>query len=165
MELSIKSLLYFSAIVLTGLSAGFFVAWQVSVIPGNLKVSDGVYMETMQSINRAILNPTFFMIFFGSSLLLALSSIYLFNTDRIAFWWMLAATITYLIGTLGITAVGNVPLNDQLDVINLSELTDLAKQEFRHFYETKWNRLHFTRTIFSVVSFILALIALLIAHR
>ncbi|MCB0662057.1 MAG: DUF1772 domain-containing protein [Saprospiraceae bacterium] len=161
MELSIKSVLYFSTIILTGLSAGFFVAWQVSVIPGTLKVTDSVYMSTMQSINRAILNPTFFTIFFGSNLLLALSSIYLFNGDRMAFWWMLFATVTYLLGTLGVTALGNVPLNDQLDLLNLAEMPDESLQEFRKYYEIKWNRLHLIRTIFSVLSFILALGSLL----
>jgi hypothetical protein len=37
----------FSAIVLTGLSAGLFYAWAVSVIPGTKKVKDFTYLETM----------------------------------------------------------------------------------------------------------------------
>ena len=115
MEFSIKSLSLFTAVLLTGLSAGFFYAWMVSVIPGTRKVVDMTYLETMQSINRAILNPAFFLIFFGSLILLAVSAVQQFNSG-ITFWLLLGATITYLIGTFGVTVFGNVPLNDALDV-------------------------------------------------
>ena len=56
MEITLKSIILFSTLILTGLSAGFFYAWQVSVIPGTKRVVDLTYLETMQSINRAILN-------------------------------------------------------------------------------------------------------------
>lgn len=57
MEISIKTITLFAAALLTGLSAGLFYAWAVSVIPGTRKVTDMIYLETMQSINRAIRNP------------------------------------------------------------------------------------------------------------
>ena len=79
MDISIKSAVLFGAVILTGLSAGLFYAWQVSVIPGTQKVGDLTYLESMQSINRAILNPAFFLIFFGSLILLILSSIFEFQ--------------------------------------------------------------------------------------
>ena len=165
MEISIKSFILFGAVVLTGLSAGFFYAWQVSVIQGTLLVKDSVYLETMQSINRAILNPWFFAVFFGSLIFLTIGSIYQFNTNKWVFVMLLAASIIYLIGTFGITAAGNVPLNDQLEALNLSELTSEKMAEFRTYYETKWNRLHLQRTVFSVLSFALAVLALFIEFK
>ena len=81
MDISFKSIILFGAVVLTGLSAGLFCAWSVSVIPGTKRVADLAYLETMQSINRAILNPVFFLIFFGSVVLLSISSIYHFKTN------------------------------------------------------------------------------------
>ncbi|GJM31665.1 MAG: membrane protein [Saprospiraceae bacterium] len=159
MEISIKSFILFGAVALTGLSAGFFYAWSVSVIPGTQKVTDTTYLETMQSINRAILNPAFFLIFFGSIVFLAIGSISQFNASKITFWLMLTSSIFYLLGTVGVTALGNVPLNDQLDVLDLGALTTNKIMEFRKFYETSWNRLHLIRTVFAVASFLLSVLA------
>ena len=159
MEISIKSIILFGAVVLTGLSAGFFYAWSVSVIPGTQKIVDSAYLETMQSINRAIINPAFFIIFFGSIIFLSIGSIYQFNSDQTTFWFMLFASVLYLVGTVGVTALGNVPLNNQLDLLNLNELTSQKLSRFRNFYEDKWNRLHLIRTIFAVGSFLLSLMA------
>ncbi|MEO9484106.1 MAG: DUF1772 domain-containing protein [Ekhidna sp.] len=165
MDVSIKSIVFFGAVVLTGLSAGLFYAWQVSVIPGTKKVMDVNYLETMQSINRAILNPAFFLIFFGSLIFLSASSIYEFHTNKWTFGLMLVATMTYLIGTFGVTVLGNVPLNNQLDVLKTGEISAQKITAFRQFYETGWNKLHLIRTIFSVLSFVLAVLALLIQTK
>jgi len=158
MEISIKSISLFSAVLLTGLSAGFFYAWSVSVIPGTLKVADTIYLETMQSINRAILNPAFFLIFFGSLILLVTNTIQQYHAG-FTFWLMLAATLIYLVGTFGVTALGNVPLNDALDALHLNDLSDDKLAEFRQYYELKWNKLHTIRTVFAVISFLLSLLA------
>lgn len=159
MELSIKSISLLTAVVLTGLSAGLFYAWQVSVIPGTKKVIDMTYLESMQSINRAILNPAFFLSFFGSLIMLSLSTIQQWNTGT-TFWLLLGATLTYLIGTFGVTAFGNVPLNDLLDVMDLASLAEDKASEFRHSYEEKWNRFHLIRTGFSILAFLLSLLAI-----
>ena len=68
MELSAKGTTLLIAILLTGLSARLFYAWEVSVIPGTKRIPNRAYLETMQSINRAILHPAFYIIFFGSLL-------------------------------------------------------------------------------------------------
>ena len=159
MEISIKSLSLFGAVLLTGLSAGFFYAWQVSVIPGTRKVMDMTYLESMQSINRAILNPSFYIVFFGCLILLAICTVQQFKSGS-TFWLLLSATITYLIGTFGVTAFGNVPLNDILDAMDLTSLTDVKAIEFRRFYEQKWNRLHVIRTVFAVISFTLSVLSI-----
>ncbi len=161
MDISIKSFMLLGAVVLTGLSAGLFYAWSVSVIPGTQKVVDTTYLETMQSINRAILNPAFFLVFFGSVVFLSISSIYEFHANKTAFWLMLGASITYLLGTVGVTGLGNVPLNDQLEAMKLGDLAINKASEFRRYYESNWNRLHQIRTVFAVLSFILAVLATL----
>ncbi|MEQ8878854.1 MAG: DUF1772 domain-containing protein [Cyclobacteriaceae bacterium] len=165
MEISIKSLILFGAVAFTGLSAGLFYAWSVSVIPGTQKISDTTYLETMQSINRAILNPAFFLIFFGSLVCLSIASIYEFHSNSWVFGLMLAASITYLVGTIGVTGLGNVPLNDQLDVFNIAESPMEKITVFRAYYESKWNRFHLIRTVFAVSSFLLALLALFIETK
>jgi uncharacterized membrane protein len=164
MELSIKTGILFAAIILTGLSAGLFYAWQVSVIPGTRKVMDMTYLQSMQSINKEILNPAFFLIFIGSPLALAISTIQHYN-NGVTFWILLAASAIYALGTFAVTAFGNVPLNDSLDALDLAELGEAATAKFRTSYESKWNRLHLIRTVFSVLSFMCSLAAVFLQYR
>ncbi len=164
MEISIKTITLFTAVLLTGLSAGFFYAWAVSVIPGARRVGDMAYLEAMQAINRAILNPAFFLIFFGSLAALAVSAVQQ-QQSGLTFWLALAAAITYLLGTFGVTVFGNVPLNDALDALSLHELTPDKITSTRSHYEIRWNRLHMARTLFAVLSFILALSAVFTSSK
>jgi len=161
MDISTKTLILGAAVLLIGLSAGLFYAWSVSVIPGTKKVPDLTYLETMQSINRAILNPAFFLVFFGSMVLLSISTMYEYHGHRWSFDLILIATILYLCGTIGVTGFGNVPLNNQLEALKIGEMSPEKMKGFRAFYEAKWNRLHQIRTVFAVLSFTLTLIALL----
>jgi len=157
MSLLIKNASLYIAIIITGLSAGFFYAWQVSVIPGTKQVSDRTFLEVMQSINRAILNPWFFVIFMGSLLVLFVALIAQYGQP--SFFPVLAALVFYLFGTMGVTIMGNVPLNDTLDVINLSIQDEYALKEIRTLWEPRWNRFHLIRTVCSVLSFLMVLLA------
>jgi uncharacterized membrane protein len=165
MDLSIKSFVLFGSVVLTGLSAGLFYAWSVSVIPGTQRVADVTYLQTMQSINKAILNPAFYLIFFGSIVFLSIASIYEIHTRSLTFWLLLFSSILYLVGTIGVTGLGNVPLNNQLDILTLAEMQKDKIEEFRKLYEVNWNRLHMVRTVFAVVSFILTVLALFTSSK
>ena len=160
MDISIKTLILGGAVLLTGLSSGLFYGWSVSVIPGTKKVPDLTYLATMQSINRAILNPAFFLVFFGSMLLLGISTLYEYRECGWFFALILAATTLYLFGTVGVTGLGNVPLNNQLEALKIEEMSVEKLKDFRRFYETRWNRLHLIRTLFAVGSFILSILAL-----
>lgn len=156
-----KTSIFFITVLLNALSAGFFFSWSVSVILGTKKVGDMSYLETMQNINREILNPLFFTVFFGSLIALSLSAV-LQNSNRPAFWFILASTVVYLIGTFGVTALGNVPLNNALDGLDLMQLDIPELKRFRDHYELNWNRYHLIRTIAAILSFILLLISLFI---
>lgn len=59
---------------LTSLLAGLFFGYSVSVIPAFKQLKDGEYVRAMQAINKAILNPIFFISFMGPVLLLPLST-------------------------------------------------------------------------------------------
>ncbi len=161
MGISISSIVLFSAIVLTGLSAGFFYAWEFTVIPGTKRVSDHTYIETMQSVNRAIINPAFMLIFFGPLVLQLLSTLQLKGTHAI--WYLVAAIVLYC-GALLVSMVGNVPMNDALDVVHLKSLSPELIISQRSHYEPKWNRLHFIRTAFAVFSFATLLLTAFISH-
>ncbi len=148
----------FITVFLNALSAGFFYAWSVSVIAGTKKVTHFTYLETMQNINREILNPAFFIVFFGSLLSLIITT-YLQFQNRPMCWLLLASTIIYLIGTFGVTAFGNVPLNNELDALNISNIGLTELESFRVYYEHRWNYYHSIRTVSNVISFTLLLLA------
>ncbi len=156
-----KTYVLFITVLLNALSTGFFFAWSVSVILGTKKVGDVTYLETMQSINREILNPLFFMVFFGSLITLLISSYLQFN-NKPAFCLVLASALIYLVGTFGVTAFGNVPLNNELDAVNITKLSIVELKHFRVYYEDAWNHYHNIRTMSSVVSFTLLLISIFI---
>jgi len=148
--------------ITTALISGLFYAWSCSVVPGLARVSDSTYLETMQQINRAILNPVFFMSFIGTALLLPLSTWLHYSPELNArFWLLLLASVVYLAGTFGVTMFGNVPLNDMLDAFNLSSASvqELAAQRAR--FEVPWNNLNIIRTIAGIVTLILIILACL----
>lgn len=166
MEISLKTTILFLAVLTVGLSAGLFYAWQISVIPGTKRITDASYLETMQQINRAIINPWFMFIFMGALVFLIWSSYFSYQqANRTVFWLMAFGTLSYGLGTFGVTAAGNVPLNNWLDAINLTELSELKLIETRAHYEPKWNKYHLIRTVFSVISFISVIIALVIQNN
>ena len=156
-----KTIIFFITVVLTALSAGIFFAWSVSVIPGTKKITDLSYLETMQSINKEILNPVFFVVFFGSLVFLVINTITQFN-HKPTYWLVLSAMLVYAIGTFGFTAFGNVPLNNELDSLNLKELSLSELKSFRSYYERYWNGFHNIRTIAGFISFLLLLISIFI---
>ena len=138
------------SIVLLGLSAGLFFGFSVAVMPGLLTVGDSVFVATMNSINRAILNPVFFLVFVGAVLGPAAAAVLAFlGGDPVQGILAAAATLVYVIGVLAVTARVNVPLNDSL-----------ARNGDRQAYEPRWVRFNTVRTWSSLVAFVLGVVAL-----
>lgn len=160
--LSISHIVLIVTAVMTALISGLFYAWSCSVVPGLARVSDSTYLEAMQQINRAILNPVFFLSFIGTALLLPLSTWLHYGPELNArFWLLLLASVVYLAGTFGVTMFGNAPLNDALDAFNLSSASvqELAAQRAR--FEGPWNNLNIIRTMAGVGALILIILACL----
>ena len=151
-----KLLTYLAALTTTGLSAGLFFAWSFSVTPGLAKINDTAYILAFQSMNRAILNPTFFLVFMGPLLLLPLSA-YLSYTGigSLRFWMLAAATVAYVVGVFGITMAGNVPMNEALDTFNIGSATADQIAARRAGFEARWIFLNNIRTGCAALALIL----------
>ena len=143
------------SILSTGLMAGLFYAYSVSVNPGLGLLNDASYLRAMQSINRAILNPIFFRTFIGTLLLLSVSTWleYSLVGKTGTFYWLLASSLLYFFGVFLVTVIGNVPLNNTLDRFNIDEATTEAVEQQRLAFEGPWNRLHLIRTLANVLTF------------
>jgi len=153
-----------TSIITTGLMSGLWYGWTVSVIPGTRRVADTNYVDTMQHINRAIINPAFIIPFMGIPAIIGLAAFLQFRSgDTRRGWILIGALGTYVIGVLGVTIGGNVPLNDALDAFDLAGSTDQAINDRRHTYETPWNRWHYLRTAANVAALALTAAAALVA--
>ena len=156
--------IYFPSLVvsalLTGLSAGLFYSYSCSVNLGLNKLPDAEYLRAMQQINKAILNPAFFASFMGSVLVLVLASWLSYSLQH-AFQlkMLLTATSIYAIGVLGITILGNVPLNEALANFDIHAATSSEILRQRELFEQPWNRFHGVRTCCAFLAFVFTLIS------
>jgi uncharacterized membrane protein len=144
----------------TALIAGLFYAFSFSVNIGLSRLTDKGYLSAMQAINHAILNPFFFLSFFGTLLLLPLSAYLSYEqVPSSRFGFLIMATMVYVIGVFGVTVFGNVPLNEGLANfrIELASPEEIGRQ--REKFEHAWNRYHQIRMVASIICLILVLIA------
>jgi uncharacterized membrane protein len=146
----------------TALIAGLLYAYSCSVNIGLGQLPDAEYISAMQSINKAIQNPLFFISSMGALLLLPLST-YLHYGQPVStrFWLLLAATGVYLVGVTGVTAFGNIPLNNNLDSFSLKNAAQDIISKERGQFEGAWNAFHTIRTIAAVVALVLTILACL----
>ena len=77
------------------------------------------------------------------------------------FWLFIITLATYWIGVFGVTVLGNVPLNELLDEINLESITLEEIKALRTSIEVKWNNLNLIRSISSGITFVLLIISYL----
>jgi uncharacterized membrane protein len=139
--------------------AGIFFTWTNAVTPGIGKLKDIEYLCALQSMNRVILNPAFYMIFICPIVTVPLATVFNYNTEpSFIFWLLLVTSIIYSLGVFFITILGNIPLNELLDKNNLDKFSLEDAGNLRNEIEKKWNNYNFIRTITSSISLILLII-------
>src|SRR5919199_4388952 len=98
-----------------GLIAGVFFAFSSFVMNALARLQPTQGIAAMQSINITVINPLFMAAFLGTAaacIFLAVSSLLKWHQPGAAY--LLLGSLLYLIGTLGVTIVFNVPLNEAL---------------------------------------------------
>jgi uncharacterized membrane protein len=141
-----------AATLTTGLMAGLYYAYAISVMLGLSMTDDRTFVSAMQQINVAILNPWFFVSFFGALVFTALTAVLHLPGDwRAVLPWIVAALVLYL-ATLVITIGFNVPLNNELaSAGNPDRIADLAGVRER--FEASWMRWNIARAVASTAAF------------
>jgi uncharacterized membrane protein len=151
MQLSaVRRLILVAATIATGLAAGFFYAYHVSVTRGHALVGDRAYVEAMQAINATVRNWEFFLGFFGALILGAAALALRAGRWRSPTTRLLAVGVALYLAAFLVTMLVNVPLNEELATVALSS-PDLAA--VRADYEPPWNRANALRTGLSIAAF------------
>lgn len=147
----------------TGLAAGVFYAYAVSVNLGLATQPDASYVATMQAINERIENPLFFASFFGAALfpLAALAAHYSRRPRSGRFWLIALACVLYIGGSFLLTAFVNVPMNEELARV-ASDVSTGELSRARAAYEEPWNFWNGVRTVFSFLAFLVLIGACLL---
>ncbi|MGW0752330.1 anthrone oxygenase family protein [Streptomyces sp. NPDC002587] len=103
-----------AATVGTGLMAGLYFAFDISVMPGLGRGDDQTYVTAMRNINEAIDNGLFGLLFLGAFLATGVAAAQQQRGGRpdAARWGWLAFALYGL--SLAVTAIVNIPLNNQL---------------------------------------------------
>jgi uncharacterized membrane protein len=97
------------------LIAGVFFAFSSFVMNALARLQPAQGITAMQSINITVINPLFMTAFLGTGmtcLFVVISS--LLKWQKISLTYSLLGSSLYLIGTIGVTLVFNVPLNEAL---------------------------------------------------
>ncbi|WP_142784091.1 anthrone oxygenase family protein [Changchengzhania lutea] len=162
MEITVQNIVFIILILFTGLSAGLCFTWSNTVTTGISRLDDFGYLSAFQQMNRTILNPTFFVVFFGPVFINLINLYFFKSASNNIIWLLVIATILYVFGVALVTIFGNVPLNEILNNTELTSASEGALKDLRAGFENKWNQLHHIRTLSSSMSFLLLLMTILI---
>ena len=134
----------------SGLIAGVFFAFSSFVMHalGRLPADEGI--RAMQSINLVVINPSFIGVFFGTALAsLALLVIAVVQWSERGAAHLLWGSLAYLIGSIGVTMVCSVPLNQAIAALD-AQSADAARVWQR--YQTYWTRWNHVRAFAAMIA-------------
>lgn len=151
------------AVLLVGLSAGFFFTYEASVTLALAEVDDVTYVKSFQAINDTISNPYFAIVFFGSIPAIGAALAVHWRSGRHLVRGLTAAALVLYLAAIAITGTGNVPLNEDLAAVE--EITAATAAAARSAFEEDWNRLNLARTLAVVGSFAALAVAATVDRR
>jgi uncharacterized membrane protein len=150
--------LKFISVIGCALIAGVFFAFSTFVMNALSQLQPAQGIAAMQSINITAINPLFMTALFGTAvtcLLLTVSTLSkLSQPDAV---YLCVGSLLYLIGTVGVTIAFNVPLNNELAIVdpNSTEGTTLWAKYLTNW--TFWNHVRTLAALAASVTFIFAL--------
>ncbi|MEM9282674.1 MAG: DUF1772 domain-containing protein [Verrucomicrobiota bacterium] len=163
-QLIFNGLLVFATLT-TLLVTGLLFTFALLVMPGLGQLEDRGFLRGFQEIDRIIQNshPIFVVVWLGSVIGLIASAVMgLGQLDGSAQWLLIVATAVYLLGVQLPTMRGNVPLNNQLQSIELVTMDEAELAEARENFEPLWNRLNRFRTLVALLVAVLLMLVLLL---
>jgi uncharacterized membrane protein len=142
-----------AATLTMGLTAGVFGDWAHTIMRGLHKTDDRTFVDVLQKLNEAIMNPLFMLGFMGALVLSGIAAVlYLRDGDHSVLPWVVAAFGLYLAAVV-ITFAVHEPLNVKIkDAGDPGSITNPAAVRDA-FHETRWVAWHIVRTITTTAAF------------
>jgi uncharacterized membrane protein len=107
---------HLACILGSGLIAGTFLAFSSFIMAAFVRLPAAQGIEAMQAINITVINPLFMAVLFGTALLGGYLG-YISYQSGVQSWTAAGAAI-YVFGAIGVTLAMNVPLNNELAVLD-----------------------------------------------
>lgn len=147
------------ALLGAALVGGIFFAFSSFVMKALAEVPSAEGIGAMQSINVVVINPSFLGAFFGTAVLsLVAGGLAVAGWDSPSATFFLGGAFFYLVGTILVTMLGNVPLNDQLAAVSA---TDPAARDVWKHYLVRWTLWNHVRTVAAMIAALLYTLGLM----
>jgi uncharacterized membrane protein len=142
-----------TAMLGSALVGGVFFAFSSFVMKALAGVPSAEGIGAMQSINVVVINPSFLSTFFGTAALsLITGGLALADWGYFSDSFLLAGAVLYVVGTILVTMLGNVPLNNQLAAVSS---TDPGAREVWKRYLDRWTKWNHVRTAAAMLAALL----------
>lgn len=154
MLMAVQTVLVLAAF-LCSLVAGFLFAFAVVVMPGIKKLGNREFLRAFQAMDRVIQQgqPLFGLVWLGSVVALAAGlALGVGQTSGLERVLLALAGGVYLLGVQLPTFVINIPLNNELQALNVDGAEESELRSMREHFEPRWNRWNAIRTAFAAVT-------------
>ncbi|MFF5448505.1 DUF1772 domain-containing protein [Streptomyces sp. NPDC012888] len=140
-----------AATITTGWMAGLFYAFSIAVMPALRRSDDRTLIETMQQVNRAILNGWFLLGYLGA-LVSTGTALALSIPSGPAVLPLTGAFVTYA-AAMALTAAVHIPLNKALDAAAPAHTMDApTAATVAQAFTPRWTRANHARTALCTAS-------------
>lgn len=138
-----------AAAVGSGLIAGVFLVFSVTIMPALARQPVERAIAVMNAINEIIVKSLFLLVFLAT---VALSvAVVVLRPDALR----ISGALLYVLGTFGLTMVANVPMNNALAAADLSDTAAWQRYLARW---TAWNHVRTSASTAAAVAFTVAVI-------
>ena len=141
-----------AALVLAGLSAGFFYTWSVTVMNGFDAADPHVAIKAMQAVNAHIRNAWFGAVFFGAPTSILVAALMLAVSGRRKAALLAGAGFILATVVVTITFTLHVPWNEALAAAAIPPERDAAAAMWQD-YSAKWTAWNHARAAAGILAF------------
>ena len=123
------------------LAAGLLFAFAIVVMPGIGSLNDREFLRAFQVMDRVIQNnqPIFVLVWLGSAVTLIIAAVLGFGQlDGVGRLLIISATLAYTLGVQLPTVTINVPLNNQLQTLDVDTMNETSLNAAREDFEPRW---------------------------
>lgn len=152
------------ATLLCSLVAGFLFAFAVVVMPGIKSLRDRDFLHAFRAVDGVIQrgDPLFGLVWVGSALAVAAGlALGAGQVDGLERMLLVLASGVYLLGVQLPTFIVNIPLNREVQALDLEGADGTAWRSARERFEPRWNRWNRIRTMLAILSAGIFLVLLL----